>query len=224
MAGEWSIAQVLSHLGSQAEIFGAILEAVIEGSPIPGPDTFPPVWEAWDSRSPGAQVSDSVAANERFVRRVEGLSDAALDELHFSLFGMELDAAGFLRLRLSEHAVHSWDVAASLDPAATVADDAVALLVDTLPDLARRVGKTSAGPLAVRVVTSGPHRDLAVVVGDDVKVDPSDGTATDAVVRLPAEAWLRLVYGRLDERHTPAVEVDGDALTLDRLRTVFPGL
>jgi hypothetical protein len=41
---------------------------------------------------------------------------------------------------------------------------------------------------------------------------------------LPAEALLRLVYGRLDPGHTPPVEVSGDAGLLDRAREVFPGL
>jgi hypothetical protein len=39
---------------------------------------------------------------------------------------------------------------------------------------------------------------------------------------LPAEAFVRLVYGRLDPDHTPPVETGGDEL--DALRKVFPGL
>ena len=35
-ASEWSIAQVLSHLGSQAEIFGGFLEAGLTGQDPPG--------------------------------------------------------------------------------------------------------------------------------------------------------------------------------------------
>ena len=34
---EWTIAQVLSHLGSQAEIFGLILQAGLAGQEPPGP-------------------------------------------------------------------------------------------------------------------------------------------------------------------------------------------
>ena len=37
---------------------------------------------------------------------------------------------------------------------------------------------------------------------------------------LPAEAFSRLVYGRLDPDHTPAFT--GDAALLDTLRRVFP--
>ena len=224
MASEWTIAQVLSHLGSQAEIFGAILDAALEQQPLPGPDAFPPVWEAWNARSPVEQVADSVTADDRFVRRVETLSDAQLEGLRFAMFGMDLDVVGFLRMRVSEHAVHTWDVAASLDPTATVSPDAVALLIDTLPEMARRVGRPQGTPIRIRVVTSDPGRDLTLVVGDDVRIEPSDGATADGVLRLPAEALVRLVYGRLDDKHTPTIELDAAGLTLDRLRSVFPGL
>ena len=45
------------------------------------------------------------------------------------------------------------------------------------------------------------------------------GQAPD--LELPAEAFSRLVYGRLDPDHTPAFT--GDAALLDTLRAVFPG-
>ena len=41
-------------------------------------------------------------------------------------------------------------------------------------------------------------------------------------VSMPAEALLRLAYGRLDAAHTPAA-VRGDAADLDTLRAIFPG-
>ena len=43
-----------------------------------------------------------------------------------------------------------------------------------------------------------------------------------ADIVLPAEAFVRLVYGRLDVDHTPAFE--GNNATLDELRRVFPGI
>jgi hypothetical protein len=40
-------------------------------------------------------------------------------------------------------------------------------------------------------------------------------------VRLPAEAFLRLVYGRLDPDHTPPVSPQD--VELGTLRAMFPG-
>ena len=223
MASDWTVAQVLSHLGSQAEIFGAILVAVLEGGELPGRDSFPPIWDAWNSRSPADQVADGVAANGALVERLESLPEAQLAALWFPMFGMDLDAVGFLRMRLSEHAVHTWDVAAALEPGATVAPDAVDLLFDGLPDLVRRAGKGRDEPVRVRVVTSDPTRELVLVVAEEVHLDPWDSGSADGELRLPAEAFLRLVYGRLLEAPAAVVEYDATALTLDDLRAVFPG-
>jgi hypothetical protein len=61
------------------------------------------------------------------------------------MFGMDLDTAGLARMRLGEHAIHTWDIAVALDPAATVAPDAVSLLIDALGQLVARTAKPS-GP------------------------------------------------------------------------------
>ena len=43
------------------------------------------------------------------------------------------------------------------------------------------------------------------------------------MLSLPAEAFIRLVYGRLDPDHTPA-SVDARGVDLDLLRRTFPGV
>src|ERR1700678_2693299 len=58
-ASEWSIAQVLSHLGSQAEIFGLSRDAGLTGQDAPGREAFPPIWDVWNAKSPQAQASDA---------------------------------------------------------------------------------------------------------------------------------------------------------------------
>lgn len=49
----------------------------------------------------------------------------------------------------------------------------------------------------------------------------STGEGSTATVELPAEAFIRLVYGRLDAARTPTVRTEG--IELDDLRAVFPG-
>jgi uncharacterized protein (TIGR03083 family) len=221
---EWSIAQVLSHLGSQTEIFSAFLDAALDGGDPPGPAAFQPIWDAWNGRSADEQLADSLEVNEAFVRRLEALSDEQLSSLHASLFGMDLDAVGLVRMRLGEHVVHTWDVAVAVDPSAEVAADAVELLIDGLADLAARVGKPQGRSMRVRVRTTGPERDLLLSVGDEVRLEAWAGQDADGVLRIPAAAFLRLLYGRLDGAHTPAVEVDAPSGTLEELRRVFPGV
>ncbi len=227
---EWTIADVASHLGSQAEIFEPFLEAGLTGAPTPGNDSFPPIWDRWNAMAPADQVRESVERNEAFVQRLEGLSDDERSAFRVPLFGSDQDLAGFAALRLGEHAVHTWDVAVALDPAATVSADAVDLLVDGIDQRLARVGQPVDGAAPVVVETTAPDRRFHLELQPAVRVAaPSGPSAADgagsadgaADVTLPAEAFLRLVFGRLDPAHTPAPLAD-DA-TLATLRRAFPG-
>lgn len=223
-ASEWTIAQVLSHLGSQAEIFGLFLDAGLTGGDPPGPEAFHPIWDKWNARSPQAQAADALRADQAVVERFGSLDAGQLESLRLAMFGMDLDAARLAGMRLAEHAVHTWDIAVALDPAATVAPDAVALLVDTLGQLAARSGKADGTERRLRIVTNDPERTLILQTGETVTLRPAEGAeGTESLpeVRMPAEALVRLVYGRLDPAHTPPVETtDAD---LDELRKMFPG-
>jgi uncharacterized protein (TIGR03083 family) len=224
---DWQIAQVLSHLGSGAEIAMLMLPGALgEGEPA-GPEAFQPVWDVWNAKTPDEQAADALTADERHVKALEQLTDEQLSRVRLSFFGMELDAVGLIRLRLSEHVMHTWDIAVRQDPAATLDPEAVALLIDNVPQfLAPRLGRAPSEPFAVRIRTTEPERDYLLATGDnDVMMTdwPDDGTdAPVGEVSMPAEALLRLAYGRLDPAHTPA-SVTGDPGDLDKLRAVFPG-
>jgi uncharacterized protein (TIGR03083 family) len=220
---DWTIAQVLGHMGSQAEIFSAWVTNALEGTDPAGREYMQPIWDAWDARSPDEKATDSLDVNERLVQRFEQLTDGELERMHLNLFGMELDGPGLPRLRLAEHALHAWDIEVALDPTAQIAPDAVDLLIDTLPSLAGRVGKPSEKAARLRVRTSGPVRDFALQLGDAVALTTWGDGANDGELLIPAESFLRLIYGRLDQDHTPAVELTGP-VTLDELRAVFPGV
>jgi uncharacterized protein (TIGR03083 family) len=216
---EWSIAQVASHLGSQAEIFGLFLAAGLSGEDPPGGEAFGPIWDRWNALSPSEQVSESIRANEVFVSKLEHIPEADGAGFALSMFGRELDLAGLAALRLGEHAVHTWDVAVALDPATPVAADAVELLIDTLaPIAARATPVEGAGPVAIE--TTAPERSFQLDLHPEVALTELAVPAPDAL-RLPAEAFIRLVYGRLDPGHTPAEVNDDPRLAV--LRSVFPG-
>jgi uncharacterized protein (TIGR03083 family) len=220
-ASEWSIAQVLSHLGSQAEIFGLFLDAGLTGQDPPGIEQFREIWAVWDSKEPQAQAADALRADEVVTARFESLTDDERARLRLNAFGRDLDVAGIAGMRLSEHALHTWDVAVTLDPAATVQPDAVALLIDTIGPLAGR-GKPDGKARELCVATSDPKRHFLLETDEKVSLTPADhhDTSLPKLV-LPAEALVRLVYGRLDPAHTPPVEAAG--VDLDELRAVFPG-
>jgi uncharacterized protein (TIGR03083 family) len=227
-AKEWSIADVLSHLGSGAEIFELAVNAGLGGEP-PAQEDNQRIWDAWNAKSPEEQAADSIAANESLVSRVESLTPDQLDAFRVTMFGgMVMDIAGLLRLRLGEHAVHTWDVAVAVDPAAHVSQDAVDLLVGGLPQLMQWVGKKAAEPAVIAVTTSNPDGAYTLDTGTldtgGVTLTPGAPEApASASLALTSEALLRLVYGRADESAVAAGELRMTNVTLPELRAVFPG-
>ncbi len=221
----WSIAQVLSHLGSAAEIFLLSFSAGLDGTEVPGDEDRQAIWDTWNAKGPLECRDDSATSNEALVARIEALSPERAETYRVSLFGMDLDLAGFVRMRLAEHAVHAWDIAVALDPTETVAADAVALLVGSLGTVAGWSGKPSLEPYSVLIETEAPTNAYVVSVGESVSFDVAaddEPSAVDGTVAMPAEALLRLVYGRLDADHTPPLVESGQRGVGD-LRLVFPG-
>jgi uncharacterized protein (TIGR03083 family) len=220
---DWNVAQVLSHIGSGAQIALMGLPGALGQAEPVDRAAFQPVWDTWNAKSPDDQAADALVADEKQVSALEQLSDEDLARVSLQFFGMNLDSVGMIRLRLGEHAIHTWDVAVSGDPAATVSPDAVSLLIDNVPQfLAPRLGRAPNVPFRIRIRTTRPDRDYLLVASDPVTMTDWPGTGADSQVSMPSEALLRLAYGRLDPAHTPA-EVVADPADLDRLRQMFPG-
>jgi uncharacterized protein (TIGR03083 family) len=222
---EWSIAQVLSHLGSGAEIFSMFLRAGRRHEPGPGMDEFTPVWDRWNAKAPEAQAADALAADRRFLDEMYALDEHDRRNWTMALFGADQKLVDLMQFRLSEHAVHTWDVVVMADERAAIAPDATALLIDTLAPLVDRVGASTPDAVRVQLHTHHPDRHFLLVAGADGAefAELAEGTApgADPTVELPAEALIRLFYGRLDPGHTPD-SVGGD-LDIDALRRIFTG-
>lgn len=81
-------------------------------------------------------------------------------------------------------------------------------------------GKPQGKEFRLRVRTEESERELLLQVGDAVTLTDWDGGAADGELRIPAEAFVRLNYGRLDPDHTV---LTGPVSLSDR-RRVFPGV
>ncbi len=220
---EWSIAQVMSHLGSGAEIFTLFLRSGLDGSAAPEREVFAQIWDVWNAKSPQDQAADSLTVDAAFLDQVRAAEPGQRDSFGIEMFTGFQDLAGFLQMRLNEHTVHSWDVLVALDPTTGLAADGVALILDQLPVMVARASKPSEADLSLAVHTTEPERSfrLEVAQGAASLTDQTDHADGSPTLRLPAEALIRLVYGRLDPDHTPTLEADG--VDLDQLRQVFPG-
>jgi hypothetical protein len=138
---------------------------------------------------------------------------------------ISFDYPTFVGLRVNEHTLHTWDVAVALDPAATLFADAVPTVVDNLGMVAAWTGKPVGTTRTIGVRTSEPARAFTIELREDgVGFSAGAGSGDDAGppdLELPAEAFVRLVFGRLDPDHTPAFS--GDEKAVDLLRRAFPG-
>jgi uncharacterized protein (TIGR03083 family) len=222
---DWNIGQVASHLGSGAELFGLFVDAGTTGDPAPGIEVMQPIWDLWNAKKPAEQARDAVEADAGFLDRIDAMSGEAREAWRLDLFGGEKTLADVLTMRLNEHALHSWDITVALDPSSTVPEDAAGRVVDNLAPTAQYGGKPTEEQVSVEVRTSDPERAFHLDLGPGgVSLTPSyDDTAADAELTLPAEAFVRLVYGRLDPDHTPA-SVQARGVDLDLLRRAFPGV
>src|SRR5829696_5581374 len=224
---DWSIAQVASHLGSQAETFLLTLDPGLHGTAAPGLEQFQPIWDRWNAKHQDDQVHDALTSDQAFLDAVDDLTDTQRRIWVLQMMGAEQNLSGLLRMRLLEHILHTWDIDVALDTTATLPADAAALLIDQLPMIVRYTARPTA-PMQLRVETVEPERTMRLSLDPDgsqlettptVQAEP-DPRQTDiprqtpTVLRLPTEAFVKLVYGRLDADHTPTT-VEAEPALLD---------
>lgn len=221
-AEQWTVADVLSHLGSGAEINRhTLLASLGEGDDRPENQD---VWDRWNALAPEAQAAGFVESDGRLVELYESLTpeQRATTNVDLGFMPAPVPLATALGMRLNEQTLHDWDVRVAADPTAALSDTAAELMVqhylDGMGFMLGFVGKAAELDHAARVAFG----DNTLAITDAVALEAGTDGST-ATYAGPLEAVVRLVGGRLGTEHTPSdVEVTGN-VTLDELRRVFPG-
>ncbi|MBW4030882.1 MAG: maleylpyruvate isomerase family mycothiol-dependent enzyme [Acidobacteria bacterium] len=216
---EWTIADTMSHVGSGAVILQAMFESALLG--VPTADGFnQSVWDAWNAKTPAEQIADALVVDQQFLAAIDATSDQQRSSFSVSFGPLQLDFERFVGMRLGEHVLHTWDVETTINPAAVLAMPAASLLLDQVHFVAGRSAKPTGDRTTISVRTNEPTRDFDVVF-EESSVNLVDATHDGPVdVELPAEAFVRLIYGRLD---AVAGLDDGAEVHLEHLRRAFPG-
>jgi uncharacterized protein (TIGR03083 family) len=217
---EWTIADTFSHLGSGAVIGKQSFENSITQRE-PDPNFNASVWDEWNAKLPADQVSGCLASDATYLAVLEGATDEERGEFHMNFGPFEFDFDGLIGLRLGEHVLHTWDVEVPFNPSATLSSEAASAILDNLQFVAARAAKPNGVVQDVTIRTSDPVRTFTLSLKGDsaeLRETPGDG---EVDLEIPAEAFVRLVYGRLDPGHTPD-SVSGSVVEL--LRGVYPGL
>ena len=127
-AEDWTVADVLSHLGSGSEIGRYPLVAAAGAGEEPPANQE--VWDRWNAMAPADQAAAFVESEERLVATYEALSPQQRESIEIDLGFMPqpVSLATSLGMRLNEVALHGWDAEVGLDPAAALSDESAALL------------------------------------------------------------------------------------------------
>jgi uncharacterized protein (TIGR03083 family) len=221
---EWTVAQVLSHLGSSSEVSLNTLRARVGN-----PTGNQAIWDRWNAMLPAEQAASFVTWEGRLVEALEALNDEELAGIRLDLgyLPWPIDIKLFVEMRLSEVALHRWDVDVAFDPYAGLAPYLVPFVLGLMPMFAGYTAKPIGKTGTVAVQTSDPARSYLLELRDDgTSLQELDGPGADAetIVRIPAEAFARLTAGRLAPAHSPDGITAEGALSLDDLRMVFPGI
>lgn len=216
---KWTIADTMSHLGSGAVIMSQGFDNVLSGADA-DPDFNKATWDEWNAKDPSAQVADALVANEALLDRLQMLDEEGRDKFEFLMGPMKFDFDGFVSLRLNEQALHTWDIEVTTNGSATVPEEAAAVMVDHVAMFVGFSGKSNGVARDVHVTTVDPEREFVLTFTEDSVSMSANAQGGHVDLTLPAEAFVRLISGRLDPKHTPRT-VTGEQL--DELRAAFPG-
>jgi uncharacterized protein (TIGR03083 family) len=220
-ASEWTVADVLSHLGSSAEIgLGTLTGAR------PEPEAMSVIWDRWDAMTPEEKAASFLVSEARLTEALEAFDAEALRDTRIDLgfLPQPIDIGYLTSMRLSEVGLHRWDIDVAFNAAPQVPAYVVPFVLEVLPNFigffSKPIGKVS----LVGVSTSQPDGNYALDIrAQDASLAAGDAPGATTKASMPAEAFLRLTAGRLFAPYTPmSVNVSGE-LSLDDLRRVFPG-
>ena len=230
-AADWSIAQVLSHLGSGAEIFAGLLERGIAGkTETPSQQELEAIWDRWNALGAPEQRAQWRLADAHHLELIDSLGAEEREALRVPFFAGPLDLETYAGFRLSEQSVHGWDIEVALDPEAAIPAAETDLLWERLDLVASRARDAETlsrlAPANVAVTrTDAPQAAATLQLDAELHLVPGEpGDASAGSLTGPTEALLRLVYGRNRPELDGVTVVAGTgSLTLDDLRALFPG-
>jgi uncharacterized protein (TIGR03083 family) len=223
-ASDWAVSQVLSHIGSGAEIHLDTLKLAQAGHERPS-DQNEGIWARWNAMSPREQADAFVRHGKALVDWVADLDATEREDLRVVLAYLPEPAplALYMGLRLNEDALHGWDVAVAYDDKAEIAADAAEVLLELyrgpMSFMLGFTGKPAALGRSAHLAVRTPEASLGLELAERAALtDPP--SSPDGELTLPLGAFLRLLAGR--HRDLPDDAVSG-AVSAAELKQVFPG-
>lgn len=224
---QWSVGQVVAHLGSGAQIALGALRSGVAGSIEPLADeAMQRRWADYDALTDGAAVGRSLTANAALIEAFEALTVTQLTEVRVPFFAGPVPVATFAAFRLSEHAVHTWDIEVTRHDAAELDIASSAIILENVikPLIGRLERPSNAAEKRIDVHLVDVGRTLRLELSDPVALlDEASPAIADGSLMISTPAFVRLVYGRFDPQSALKTATVTGAVSLDQLRKIFPG-
>jgi len=227
----WQVADVVAHLAAQALYNVDRLSRGLHG------DTTPP--EGWLPVSTHDEEAFAEGMAQRAIAERIRLGDQLLttfivgnDALHQLLTGLApqdwealcYHPAGLVTvrtmvdMRLTELAMHGWDIRSQLDPIAHLAPESFSALLGTIPRAVRRAFRpdpSRAHPIRYRFCVTAPITTTTDIVlsREGARVEPAGEAIADVLFRCATETYVLIVFGRCPLEGAMAagkVVVEGD--------------
>ena len=214
----WTVADVAAHLAWNARIYIDRTSAALKGEPPPMPPPRPssrpqkPLNEFVAERAVtmrrelGGKLLETFSGNNRgFLDQLQGLEGDQWETPVVLVPPNAMPLRQLLDLRITELAIHAWDIRAPSDPTYSFDDDVLPVLFQAGRRAVDRSVKPGPqdGAMAVRFEVTGPGSGTVDLVAAQGAAEVREGGGFDPDVTLMcgATTFPLLMYGRvaLDE-------------------------
>jgi uncharacterized protein (TIGR03083 family) len=240
----WTVADVVAHLVERGAPIPDQITRGLAGdtSPSPGTPSGPPTSEDQFRedldhgavelrRSLGVELAAEFAAlNRRFGQLIDGLKPEDWDTPCYHRLRLET-VRSKVDIRLTELAMHEWDIRWAFDRGAEVPEDSLPGMVNTAYRAARRAFRPDANrtsPVRYRFEIGAPVNTTEDIVlsSEGVVYDPSPQGDAALVFRSDTRTYVMTIFGRLkmdDALAGGAMSAEGDSQLINDFVRGFVG-
>lgn len=209
----WQVADVVAHLTSMR-----MADAIARGlqgdvTPLEG---SPPVGALNEDAFRENIAQGSIAFRERIGTQLLSAfmaNNAQLDQVLANLAPRDWETLCYhpmgpepirtrIDMRITELAMHGWDIRSRFDPQATLSTESLPALCNTIPRAVRRAFRPEASrstPVRYRFVVTDPvavHQDI-VLSREGARCEPASDSQADVTFQCATETYVLVMFGRL---------------------------
>lgn len=211
----WEVRDVVAHLTGAVDMFAGNIARGVGGDASP-PEGFPPAGMGDMAARMEANAHRSIALRESLGETLLPTFSARCDYLDRLLACLgpidwnkpcyhpaaTIPVRTYIDLRITELAVHEWDIRSKLEASAHLSAECLPAIMDLLPVFVVgrlfQPGPRLSTPVRYRFSLTGtvPGWHDIVVEGSTARMEPAGTAAANVTFRCDTETFLLLVYGR----------------------------